>query len=636
MSRKGLLSMKSSNRQSTIKKYIRFERESIAEFFGISLIIYALLVVTTLFMALGHYENINQKKRIQTDGFTLITILAAFARSNLETENSMDLFQVADIVKREKDLLYCIITDKNGKPFVHLGSNPRVMYGSEQIVCNALASDSPLTQVYEDPSNRNAVYEFSKPVFSAGEKKGVVRIGIINRSASLIPRLYDSGLSMALLIIMPLTPLFYYLFRNALRPLKVLQQNLEDVIKQGEFRDIDVKARGELGIITGLISKLTSFFNKKYTSAERQKKELEVAYSVTAYEKNKIEAILDQMGDGVLAFNASRQIICVNKSLELFLNTPRTELLGSGVDHSIAHDALASFIADIGQDSNGHNQKKKSVRTHSLGQKGTFRFIYAPLRNRDGESIGDLIVVRDITAQVMAEQARSEFLSHAAHEIKSPLTTIKAYTSMLCDGDVKDRETEKEFYNVITMETDRLAKLIEDLLNISKIEMGSMTLNRGLVKPLNLIENCIAAVKSQAAQKKIAIKTLLPDSLSPLDVDKNLMEVALLNCFSNAVKYTPEGGTITVIADEHHDRIMFTIRDTGYGISENELPRIFEKFYRSPDDAVQQQKGTGLGLSLTKEIIGLHGGDISVESSIGAGSSFTITLPRDVNFERIF
>ena len=186
------------------------------------------------------------------------------------------------------------------------------------------------------------------------------------------------------------------------------------------------------------------------------------------------------------------------------------------------------------------------------------------------------------------------------------------------------------------METDRLAKLVEDLLNISKIEMGSLSLNKGMVKPLNLIENCIAAVMSQAAQKKIEIKKLLPDSLSPLDVDKNLMEVALLNCFSNAVKYTPEGGTITVIAEEHNDRTLLTIRDTGCGISEDEVLHIFDKFYRSNDESVQKEKGTGLGLSLTKEIITLHGGEISVESTPGVGSSFTIVLQRDANFERIF
>jgi signal transduction histidine kinase len=141
---------------------------------------------------------------------------------------------------------------------------------------------------------------------------------------------------------------------------------------------------------------------------------------------------------------------------------------------------------------------------------------------------------------------------------------------------------------------------------------------------------------SQAAQKKIEVQKLLPDSLSPLDVDKNLMEVALLNCISNSVKYTPDGGTITIAAEEHPDRTLFTIKDTGPGISEKDQVHIFDKFYRSDDESIQEQKGTGLGLSLTKEIINHHGGEILVESTIGAGSTFTIALPRETDFERMF
>jgi signal transduction histidine kinase len=136
--------------------------------------------------------------------------------------------------------------------------------------------------------------------------------------------------------------------------------------------------------------------------------------------------------------------------------------------------------------------------------------------------------------------------------------------------------------------------------------------------------------------RKIEVHKLLPDSLSPLDLDKNLMEVALLNCISNAVKYTPAGGSITIAAEEQPDRTLFTIKDTGPGISETDQLHIFDKFYRSDDESIQEQKGTGLGLSLTKEIINHHGGDISVESTVGAGSTFTIALPRETDFERMF
>ncbi len=205
---------------------------------------------------------------------------------------------------------------------------------------------------------RVLVYEFSKPIFSGGEKKGVVRLGIIPRNSTIISKLDNNSFSLALLIIMPLTPLFYYMFRNALRPLKALQDKLEGMISKGEFRDFNLQAKGEVGTIAGMINKIILFINKKYTSAENEKKDLEVAHSVTTYEKNKIEAILDHIGDGVLALNSSNQIICVNKSLEVFLNTSRKKILGTRVDESIESDILRSFMNEVKQGTTGYGQKK--------------------------------------------------------------------------------------------------------------------------------------------------------------------------------------------------------------------------------------------------------------------------------------
>ena len=136
--------MQSKKQPFSMKKFIRFEQESIAQFFGLSLIIYALVVISTLLIAFGQYEKINEEKRIHTDGFTLVNLLTAFARSNLESENRMDLFHVADIVKREKELHYCIIMDTQGKPFVQFGDHLHASYGTEQVSNNALSSDHSL------------------------------------------------------------------------------------------------------------------------------------------------------------------------------------------------------------------------------------------------------------------------------------------------------------------------------------------------------------------------------------------------------------------------------------------------------------------------------------------------------------
>jgi two-component system sensor histidine kinase VicK len=369
--------------------------------------------------------------------------------------------------------------------------------------------------------------------------------------------------------------------------------------------------------------------------------ELEISNRVIAYEKDRIETTINQLSEGVLITNASGQIIYINKGAENILDISRNAAVGKNIETCIQNKKILSFIKEGKKEQRKLKAQKQLSITHSVSSqtidgKGTFRFIFSQLSNAAENNLGDLLIMSDVTSQTMAEQARAEFLTHVAHELCSPLSTIKSYTELLMNGDVQDLETQKEFYNVITMETDRLAKLIEDLLNISKIEMGSLSLKKGLVKPVNLLDSCVAAVMSQGVNKNIQIEKLYPDSLSPLDIDKGLMGVALHNILSNALKYTPEGGKISILAEEESAHTLLHIRDTGCGMSEEDLQHIFDKFYRSDDEQVQQQKGTGLGLALTREIITLHGGTIQVESTVGEGSCFSISLSKETNFEQMF
>jgi two-component system sensor histidine kinase VicK len=617
------------------KPLISLEREGIAQFFGLSLILYALVVVAVLLVAFTRYEQFDQEKRIHRDGFTLVNLVTAFARSNLESEKRLDLYHVLDIAKREKGILYCLITDTEGNPFIRIGRELSDNSEAERIATNAIHSDRPLKQVYEDPSQKNAIYEFSKPVFVGGMKRAVVRLGLTHDANTILPGV-DGSLSLALLIILPLAALFYYLFRRFLRPLRVFEGKLDETISGGQFQELAVKAKGEVATLARQVNRLISLFNKKYRAAESAKDELKLSINIKEYEKNKIEGILDQIDDGVLATNSAGEIIYVNKRTENLFGVSRQELVGKTVEESIQNETLLSFVRAMKENAQGLGPKRQPVLTDPIDGKGTFRLVYSPVKNPSGDGIGDLMVIKDVTNQAMAEQARSEFLSHAAHEMRSPLHTIKAYGEMLMDGDVKDQEQQKEFYNVITMETERLGDLIEDLLNISKIEMGSLTIRKEMVKPINLVEGCIAAVMSQAVHKNVEIKKALPDSLSPLDIDKGLVEVALLNSMSNSVKYTPQGGMVTISAEENPDYTSFSIRDTGVGIRDEDLPHIFDKFYRSPDEAIQRERGSGLGLSLSKEIVSLHGGEIKVESATGQGSCFTFILPRETDFERMF
>ena len=202
---------------------------------------------------------------------------------------------------------------------------------------------------------------------------------------------------------------------------------------------------------------------------------------------------------------------------------------------------------------------------------------------------------------------------------------------MLMEGKVENKEMQKEFYNTISEETGRLSRLIRNLLNISKIETGSLTINKGLVKTSWLLEDCVSAIEPFALSKNITIEKILPDKFPSIVGDKELLKVAIDNLLINAVNYTPEGGTITFSINDRNNIVICEVADTGYGIADKDISHIFDKFYRSADPNIIERPGTGLGLSTTSEIIKLHGGKIEVQSESGKGTCFTIILPKEEN-----
>ena len=237
--------------------------------------------------------------------------------------------------------------------------------------------------------------------------------------------------------------------------------------------------------------------------------------------------------------------------------------------------------------------------------------------------------MNNISTEKMAEDAQQNFIAHVAHELMTPLTNIRSYSEMLMDGEVDDLDMQKEFYNTINEQTTRLAGLIKNLLNLSKMEMGSLTIAKGLVKTDWFVEDCLSSIEASAQDKNITVEKNLPDLFPTLMADKDLLKAAVINILGNALKYTPENGTISFAISEENKTVIFDVIDTGYGISEEEIPRLFEKFFRSENPQVTEQTGSGLGLAITSEIVNLHGGEIEVKSELGKGTHFAIKIPKE-------
>lgn len=256
-----------------------------------------------------------------------------------------------------------------------------------------------------------------------------------------------------------------------------------------------------------------------------------------------------------------------------------------------------------------------------------YRLLIYPIR-RGPRRGGCVAIIRDISQQCRADRARDEFITNVTHELRTPLTNIRAYAETLSSGMFDDPNTITECYNVITKETRRLSRLIEDVLSVSQMEVGTLELDYASVDLRALLGDAVRDVRGLADEKRIDLTLTLPAKLEPLRADRDKLAVVFNNLLANAIKYTPPEGNVIVGCQFNADETIVSIKDNGIGIDPADHARIFEKFQRGGDAKVQAQPGTGIGLYTAREIVRRHRGDIQLISGRGQGSTFLVHLPR--------
>lgn len=253
----------------------------------------------------------------------------------------------------------------------------------------------------------------------------------------------------------------------------------------------------------------------------------------------------------------------------------------------------------------------------------------SPLFNERGEIRGAIIVFTDVTEKKRLEKVRQDFISNVSHELKTPLTSIKAMVEVLLEGGAEDSKLRKDFLENINQEVDRLSRLVSDLLLLSRLESDREFLNPVPTDFVTLINRAVSRFQPRAMKEGLTLSLDIKGEIPPLKVDVNYIDQVISNLIDNAIKYTPSGGRIDVIVEDIGKGIKVSVRDTGIGIPKEDLPRIFERFYRGEKSRNLSLGGVGLGLSIVKHIVEAHGGKVGVESEIGKGSTFYFIIPKE-------
>ena len=351
--------------------------------------------------------------------------------------------------------------------------------------------------------------------------------------------------------------------------------------------------------------------------------ELNAMMVAVSGEKNKMETLLNYMTDGVIAFDPEGRIIHVNPAAGQMLEiTPDMRYDDFAVRNGIPY-GLSDLLGTTG--------KPVAERTIRSGER-YIRTLFAVYSDRETTVEGIMVVLQDITEHERIDRMRKEFVENVSHELKTPLATISSYVETLLDGAADDRETAYRFMGVIQSEADRMARLVKDLLLLSSIDYlrsggKSITLEKRRISIADLAVSCTERLRLEALHKGQTL-TCLPGRDSPyILADRDRMEQVVMNLIGNAVKYTPEGGSVTVTTGTEGGEAWLRVADTGIGIPENELGRIFERFARVDKARSREMGGTGLGLAIAREIVDLHGGTIDISSRVGEGTVITVRLP---------
>lgn len=336
-------------------------------------------------------------------------------------------------------------------------------------------------------------------------------------------------------------------------------------------------------------------------------------------DRNKMDAILSNMKDGVILVNEQGIVTQLNPAAQKMFDIDLNSADGGSLTEVVRHHQ----VIDLWKSCQENRDTQSVLLQLSLDQE----IIQATASPVEENLPGDvLLLFQDLTLVHKLQTVRQDFISNVSHELRTPLASLKVLAETLSDGAIKDPKAADHFLAQMDSEIDNLTQIVQELLELSKIESGRVPLSLRSISPVDLVAPAIERMRLQAERAGISLINNLPGDLQQVNADSNRIQQVLVNLLHNAIKFTNPGGSVTVTAVDDENSIIFSVTDTGLGIAEDDRLRIFERFYKT--DRSRASSGTGLGLSIARHLIEGHGGRIWVKSKIGTGSTFFFTLPK--------
>jgi two-component system phosphate regulon sensor histidine kinase PhoR len=339
------------------------------------------------------------------------------------------------------------------------------------------------------------------------------------------------------------------------------------------------------------------------------------------------QTILRAMHDGLLVVDERRHIMLMNRTFEKLFEL-RDGAVGAPLLETIRHATLDRLIAEALR--TGNALQRELTLTDSQTNAGRHVEISAvPMKGDAGLTTGAVVLCHDITQLKRLDQIRSDFVANVSHELRTPLSILRGYIETLLDNPKTSREELSRILEVMERHSKRLGLLVDDLLNLARLEASDTNLDISQVRVSELFNNIVRDWKGKLAKKNLAVVVDLPPDAPVIRADGTRLQEVLYNLLDNAVKYSCENGEIRLQAARHGPEIVLSVSDNGIGIGKDDLPRIFERFYRADKARGRELGGTGLGLSIVKHIAQLHGGRVEAESELGRGTTIRVLLPLD-------